>query len=220
MRAVAVLFAVFWGFLFFGLIDLLVFLQGAEFMPSFHLETGWGLFFLIIVAAPLLAIALRPGAVLPAALQQVFAAGVTVAIGAALSGSPAHFIPAAGVAATALTVAAVGRVRTPLPNLRRWSWTPGALVVAAAGPCVAYARMSAKAAHRRLIIRLTRSVKSAADGKSGQAPERWPCGGGDVPAMDGVQGRPARRDGCAGRVRGLTVAFESAQVADDGFVPT
>ena len=79
MRAVAVLFVVFWGFFFFGLIDLLVYLQGAEFMPSFHLETGWGLFFLIIVAAPLLAVALRPGALLPAALQQVFAAGVAVA---------------------------------------------------------------------------------------------------------------------------------------------
>lgn len=150
MRAVAVLFAVFWGFFFFGLIDLLVFLQGPEFLPSFQLETGWGLFFLIIVAVPLLAIAVIPDAVLPAALQQVSAAGVAIAIGAGLSGSPEHVIPAAGVAATALTVAAVGRVRIPLPSLRRWSWAPGALVVASAGPCAAYALMSAGAAREGL----------------------------------------------------------------------
>jgi hypothetical protein len=38
----ALLFAVFWGYLFYGVIDLFVFLQGREFHESFHLETAGG----------------------------------------------------------------------------------------------------------------------------------------------------------------------------------
>jgi hypothetical protein len=104
----ALLFAVFWGYLFFGVIDLFVFLQGPEFHESFHLETGWGLFFLVLVAAPLVAVAVAPDRVIPAAFQQVLLVAMAIAIGAALSASPRHLLPAVGLGATAVAVAALG----------------------------------------------------------------------------------------------------------------
>jgi hypothetical protein len=57
------LLAVFWGFLFYGLIDLLAFAQGPDFHASLLLSTGWGLLFLVLVAGPLVAVAVRPGRV-------------------------------------------------------------------------------------------------------------------------------------------------------------
>jgi hypothetical protein len=137
--------AIFWGLWFFGLTDLLVFLQGPEFHADFHLETGWGLFFLVMVAVPLAAIAVAPRSVLPAAVQQVLLAAVAVAIGAALSASPKHLLPAAGLAATALVVASLsGSVRVALPTARRWSWPLGSLVIVAAVPWFGYALAAAE----------------------------------------------------------------------------
>ncbi len=155
-RGIALLLAVFWGYLFYGVIDLLVFLQGPEFHESFHLETGWGLSFLVMVAAPLVAVAVAPETVMPAALQQVLLVGVAVAIGAALSASPKHLLPAVGLGATAIAVAALsGGVRAALPRPRRWSRGPGALVVVAAGPWFAYALAAAETARAGNHVELT-----------------------------------------------------------------
>jgi hypothetical protein len=147
-RIVAALLAVFWGYLFYGLIDLLVFVQGPEFHASFHLETGWGLFFLFLVSAPLVAVAIAPRAVIPAALQQVLLSGVAAAVGAVLSASPPHLVVAAALGAAVLFVSrSLGfGGREVLRRPRRWAWGPGALVVAAAGPWFAYGLATAEAA--------------------------------------------------------------------------
>ena len=49
MRVLALLFAVFWGYVFFGLIDLLVPLLDPEFHDVLVLEAGWGLLFVVLV---------------------------------------------------------------------------------------------------------------------------------------------------------------------------
>jgi hypothetical protein len=140
----ACLFAIFWGYLFFGLIDLTVFLQGPEFHDSFHLETGWGLFFTFLVAAPLLAVAIAP-ATLPGAVQQVLLAAAALAVGAILAASPEHLLAATGIGTTALVIAAAGNSVEARAFPRRWSWGPGALVLVAAGPWFAYALTAAEA---------------------------------------------------------------------------
>lgn len=92
-RVVASLLAVFWGYLFFGLDDLLV-----------------------LVAAPLAAVAFAPAVALPAAAQQVTVAAASVVVGAGLSTSPQHLLTAAGLGATAVGVAALGSgSATPSP---------------------------------------------------------------------------------------------------------
>jgi hypothetical protein len=159
VRVIALLLAVFWGYVFFGVYDLFVFLQGSGFHESFHLETGWGLFFLFIVAAPLIAVTFAPETVLPAALQQVLLACVALAVAAVLSASPKHLLPAAGLGATTALVAAVSaRVRVARAIRRRWSWGPGAFVVVGAGPWFAYALAMAETARARRHVSLTWSL--------------------------------------------------------------
>ena len=139
-RALAVLLAVFWGYLFYGIIDLLVFLQGPKFHQSFHLETGWGLFFLFMVGAPLVAVAVAPSRFAPTLPQQLLLGAVAVAVAAALSASPKHLLVTVGLAATAGLMAPVsGGLRAILTPPRGWHWGPGVLVLAAAGPWFAYA---------------------------------------------------------------------------------
>src|SRR3954451_3442810 len=58
LRGVAGVLAVFWGVFFFGIVDLLAFLQGAEFHDTILLSTGWGLLFLFLVAGPLAVVCL------------------------------------------------------------------------------------------------------------------------------------------------------------------
>lgn len=80
-RVVAVLAAVFWGFLWFGLIDLLVVVEQDErFHEHYLLESGWGLLYLVLVTVPLLVLARRPGE--PVALAQLAVATLAVLVGA------------------------------------------------------------------------------------------------------------------------------------------
>ena len=121
-RMLAGVLAVFWGFLFYGLIDLLAFAQGPDFHASLVLSTGWGLLFLVLVAGPLVAVAVRPGT-RATAVGQVAVAGVAVAVAAALSGSPRHLLVAGALLATAAVLTAVRpptalRGRRP-PGVRR-----------------------------------------------------------------------------------------------------
>jgi hypothetical protein len=53
LRIAATLFGLFWGFFFYGLIDLMAFAQGEQFHAALLLSTGWGLVFLFLVAGPL-----------------------------------------------------------------------------------------------------------------------------------------------------------------------
>jgi hypothetical protein len=116
-RVVEAVGAVFWGFLFYGLIDLLTpFVEGQEFAAHYLTETGWGLTYLVLVAVPLLVLVVRPGSTV--ALAELAVVGLSLAVGAILAGSPAHLLPALGVLATAGLVAALGRPLTPLGGAR------------------------------------------------------------------------------------------------------
>jgi hypothetical protein len=144
LRVLAGLLAVFWGFLFYGLIDLLAFAQGPDFHASLLLSTGWGLLFLVLVAGPLVAVAVRPGTGATAA-GQVAVAGMAVGVAAALSGSPRHLLVAGALLATAAVLAAVRPpTRTPARATWRTPWAPRLLVVLAAGPACAYAWTAAR----------------------------------------------------------------------------
>ena len=103
---VAALFALFWGFFFYGLIDLLAFAQGEQFHAALLLSTGWGLVFLFLVAGPLFAMSVRASAVSPSALAQVALVAAAVLAAAALSSSPRHLFVAAGLIATVTVLAA------------------------------------------------------------------------------------------------------------------
>ena len=143
-RVLAGLLAVFWGFLFYGLIDLLAFAQGPDFHDSLVLSTGWGLLFLVLVAGPLGTVAVRSGT-RTTALGQVAVAGVAVGVAAALSGSPRHLLVACGLLATAAVLVAVRPpTRVRAQAARRTPWAPGLLVVLAAGPACAYAWTAAR----------------------------------------------------------------------------
>ena len=145
-RTLAATLAILWGWLFYGLIDLLAFAQGPDFHETVLLSTGWGLLFLFLVAAPLLAVAVRLAAVTPAALGLVVAVAVAVAAGSAVSGSARHLVVAAGLAATAALVAASsGGLRSGWPSDWRPSALPIALVVLAAIPSLFYSWSSARA---------------------------------------------------------------------------
>ena len=80
-RVVAAVAAVFWGFFWFGLIDLLVVVQqNEEFHEHYLLESGWGLLFLVLVTVPLVQLAIRPGD--PVALAQMYTITLVVLVGA------------------------------------------------------------------------------------------------------------------------------------------
>jgi hypothetical protein len=147
VRVMAALLAVFWGCGFFGLIDLLVPLLDPEFHDVLVLETGWGLLFVVLVAVPLIAAAMRPQVALALGLQQVALVAIAVAVAAALSASPNHLIIAGGLSVTVLLIATGNARSLLLPRHLRWSWEPGTLVVAAAVPWCIYASTSASA-HR------------------------------------------------------------------------
>jgi hypothetical protein len=69
---------VFWGWLFFGLQDFATpMVNGQEFAVHYLMETGWGLLFLVLVAVPLAALVVRPGAAVP--LTQVLGCSVSLA---------------------------------------------------------------------------------------------------------------------------------------------
>jgi hypothetical protein len=146
VRVSASLFAVFWGYLFFGLIDLLVPLQDESFHEVLLLETGWGLVFVFLVAAPLITAAVRPHAALSVALQQLVVVSGAVTVAALMSASPRHLLITIGLLPTVLVIAR-GDAQSVLKLSRQWSWVPGALVVAAAIPWFIYAATAASA-HR------------------------------------------------------------------------
>lgn len=79
-RIVAVAAAVFWGLLWFGLIDLLVVVeQDTGFAENYLFESGWGLLYLVLVTVPLVVLALRPGD--PAAVAQLLVVSAAIVLG-------------------------------------------------------------------------------------------------------------------------------------------
>ena len=99
-RILAVLAAAFWGVFFFGLIDLLVVpLQDEQFHEFYLLETGWGLLFTALVAAPLVAFAVSPRSYV--FVLQLLAVAAAVLLGALVVPAPRQLVPGLVLAVTA-----------------------------------------------------------------------------------------------------------------------
>ena len=78
-RVLAALSAVFWGFWWFGLIDLAtVVTRDPDFAEGYLLESGWGLLHLVLLAVPLVALAVRPWNRSAVAVIEVTAVAVLV----------------------------------------------------------------------------------------------------------------------------------------------
>jgi hypothetical protein len=106
----AALAAVFWGFLWFGLIDLLVVVeQDEQFHEHYLFESGWGLLYLVVVAVPLVVLAVRPGDLI--ACAQLTVATVAVLLGALWGLALPQLWTGLGLALTVALLAWLGRVR-------------------------------------------------------------------------------------------------------------
>lgn len=146
LRTVTLLLAALWGYLFFGVTDLISFAAGPEFHLTLVLSTGWGALFVFLVGGPLLCVAIRPKSAVPVAVAQVGAVGAAIVIAAVLASYPRVLLVAAGLAVSVLVVvAAVGSIDTALPREWRWAVVPGFLVAAAVLPAAGYAWVSARA---------------------------------------------------------------------------
>lgn len=127
--------AVFWGFLWFGLIDLLVVVQQDErFREHYLFESGWGLLYLVLVAVPLVCLARRPGD--PVAVAQLVLTTLAVLVGAVWRGTWPQLWNGLGLAVTVGLLAWLGRTRYvrsggPDPAL-------SVLAILALPPAVAY----------------------------------------------------------------------------------
>ena len=146
-RAVAALGALFWGFFFYGLIDLLVPVVSMEgFYESYLLETGWGVLYLMLVAVPLLCVAIRPEFTSP--IAQVALAGCAVGVIAVLTPAWLQLLPAAGLLLTAGLVHLLAVPQTEHSPFRwnrvvragvREDWSNLLLTLAAAVPLIWFA---------------------------------------------------------------------------------
>lgn len=102
-RVVAGLLAGFWALPWFGVIDLLTaVLRDPDFTHGYALELGWGLFHLVLVAGPLVALVVRPRATVPVTMLAVATASVLVAAAWGWSGRVA--LEGVGLAVTTLLV--------------------------------------------------------------------------------------------------------------------
>jgi hypothetical protein len=119
-RTVAGVSALFWAVPFFGLVDLLVVLvNDPDWRASYLLETGWGVLFAVLVAAPLAAFAVRPGLGAGVVVAQLLAVAVAVAAAALWTGYPVQLVPAALLAGDAVLVGALAGVRPVAPPVDR-----------------------------------------------------------------------------------------------------
>jgi hypothetical protein len=144
VRVAAGALAVCWGFVFYGLIDLLAFLQGPEFHDSILLSTGWGLLFLFLVAGPLTVLAVRAGSVSSAASAQIACVAAALVIAAFLSQSAGYLVAAAGMAVTVVLVTVFGATSVAAAlSTWRWSTLPAVMVALAVVPLAHYAWVSA-----------------------------------------------------------------------------
>jgi len=128
-RVLAALLALFWGFFWFGLIDLLVVVEQDElFHDDYLMESGWGLLYLVLVTVPLVVLVARPWQAV--ALQQVAVCAVAVLLGAAWGTAWPQLLNGLGLVATVALLAWRGGSG---PWRVRWSQAPSraGLVLAA-----------------------------------------------------------------------------------------
>lgn len=127
-RVVAGLGSVFFGALFFGLIDLTtVLINDPDWRESYLLETGWGVLFTLLVAVPFGALTVRPHhGVL---LAQLVAVSVAIAAATLWSGYALLLVPATVVVVLAAAVGQLAGHRPrglPLDRALRWMAVLGA----------------------------------------------------------------------------------------------
>ena len=104
--------SVFWGLLFFGVIDLaVVFDRTPGFYESYLLETGWGLIYTVLVAAPLIVLAVSPQRT--SLTAQIAVVAVCVAVAAVTAFSWRQLLPAAGLLLTAVPIDSERRTSRP-----------------------------------------------------------------------------------------------------------
>ena len=186
-RVFAGLAAVFWGFFWFGLIDLLVVvIQDEQFHEDYLFESGWGLLYLVLVAVPLIVLAVRPGH--PVALAQLGVVAAAVLVGAAWGSALPQLWNGLGLALTALVLALLGRpeglrLRAPDPFL-------AVLAAVAVPPAIAYAAP---------LARNTSAVEEITNGVS-----HWPMQASLALAVAGVAWLAAFT---RSRLPGWTAAF-------------
>ena len=105
--------AAFWAVLWFGVIDLMVVvIQDERFYDDYLLESGWGLFYTVLVVVPLVVLALRPGD--PVALAQLGVCAACVLLGAAWAVRLPQLLSGLALAATVALLAWLGRGRLPV----------------------------------------------------------------------------------------------------------
>jgi hypothetical protein len=140
-RAVALILALFWGVLFFGIIDLSVVPdQDVQFYRFYLLETGWGLLYTMLVMLPLVLWAARPRR--EVFLQQALAVAAAVLLCGVAALALGQVLVACLLAGTALLPAAM--VDRPLWPIRRLSVSGsspllGGLALVAAASALVYA---------------------------------------------------------------------------------
>lgn len=106
-RVLGAVAAVFWGWLFYGVQDLLtVFIEGPAFARHYLVESGWGLMFLVMVGVPFGALAIRPGRMI--LVWSLLCAGLALVLGGLLAGSVWQAVPGLAVTATGVVVGALG----------------------------------------------------------------------------------------------------------------
>ncbi len=147
-RIAAVALALFWGMLFFGLIDLVVVpLQDHRFYDFYLLETGWGLLYTVLVAVPLVAFAFRPRHLVP--LQQLVVVAAAVLLGGLAALAVRQVVPAVLLATTAMLLSRWSKQRLwPIDGLSLRGADPwlAALVLPAVVGAGLYAARMAHAA--------------------------------------------------------------------------
>ena len=145
LRGTAGLLALFWGLLFFGIVDLLAFAQGEEFHATILLSTGWGLLFLFLVAGPLLVVSVGRRAASAAATLEMAAVAIALATTAVLSTAPRFLLAALGVGVTVIVVTVLGAT-SARTALRSWRWAPlpVAILAIAVVPAATYSWISAR----------------------------------------------------------------------------
>lgn len=134
-RVVAGAGALFWGYFWFGLTDLLVVLdQDSVFRKNYILESGWGLLFLVLVAVPLVVLTVHPGS--PVAVTHLAVVTIAVLLGGLLRPAWPQLLIGLGLLVMVVLVAWIGNGR-----LVRWQRPDPALsvlVLAALPAAVAY----------------------------------------------------------------------------------
>ena len=109
-RVVASAAAVFWGFFWFGLIDLLVVVeQDTSFDEDYMFESGWGLLYFVLVAVTLVVLAMRPGQ--PVAIAQLLVVTLAVLAGALWRGAWPQLWNGLGLGLTVGLLAWLGPMR-------------------------------------------------------------------------------------------------------------